>query len=666
MATFQAQVEGITQLTVGTTPTTGELTQFLTDGVIEVTNRIISVNPLEMPKFTISTTDSANNGVTVEGQVLSVVREHDSATILRPCTQIDPMLRYEATDTDSLSYRSKYNPGFYSLNGKIFLVPVSATSNNGAIVTQVNYPTVAFGDSSIASGASDYKFFTGVTATLAAPTVLTKASHTFVNGDIVKLSGFTQATELNGITGIVESVAGNNFSIDGVYVDGAAETTGGTVETVVGGFPDEYEYLVVLYASLRTISANMGAKTITAQALTPVTPDIPVVPNFTITLAETLPTYTKLITSYDPGDPTDLSVVHPFSQTVTDIVAFTGITAVAPDSPSLTAMAFTGAGEDASVTAISTDNANVASLEDPGEGAVTLPTAPTYVPPAPPDRPDFEGSVTAEDVEIVGAKAQQYQTDLGAYQAEMSDAVNEFNEANALYQAGIQKAMADAQQDNAMITQSLQKNLTIAQADAAAANSLEQANKAAAMQNAVTDMQEIVNQNNSAIQEWQQGVAAYQAEVGTEVQDYQTKLAKYSQEIQKELTVWQQERQGEIQEHGQKISRFQALVGDELNAFNTELQKYQAEVTVKLQEAQYEQQAEHAAQLQQYQAEVATYGAEVNAAVQEYQNNLQAEQARYAWLQDQYTRLKTEYEAAFVALAPPKQAESGAGARARA
>ena len=38
MATFQAQVEGLTSLSIGTTPTTAELTQFLTDGAREIIN----------------------------------------------------------------------------------------------------------------------------------------------------------------------------------------------------------------------------------------------------------------------------------------------------------------------------------------------------------------------------------------------------------------------------------------------------------------------------------------------------------------------------------------------------------------------------------------------------------------------------------------------------
>ena len=38
MATFQAQVESLTSLSVGTTPTTAELTQFLKDAVIDVSD----------------------------------------------------------------------------------------------------------------------------------------------------------------------------------------------------------------------------------------------------------------------------------------------------------------------------------------------------------------------------------------------------------------------------------------------------------------------------------------------------------------------------------------------------------------------------------------------------------------------------------------------------
>ena len=194
MATFKAQVQGLTSITVGTTPTDDELSQFLVDGTKEVVNRIIVIRPNEISKFTNTSTDSSNSGIVSTGQILSVVRHHDSTSILRPCQMIDPKDRYETNDSSSLKYRSKYNPGFYILNGKIYTVPASAGSNNDAVVTQVTF-AVNQGHSS--------------------------------------------------------------SSID--------------------NFPDEYEYLVVLYASMRTLQANMGATTITDLTVSAVPPDVPTI-----------------------------------------------------------------------------------------------------------------------------------------------------------------------------------------------------------------------------------------------------------------------------------------------------------------------------------------------------------------------------------------------------
>jgi len=70
--------------------------------------------------------------------------------------------------------------------------------------------------------------------------------------------------------------------------------------------------------------------------------------------------------------------------------------------------------------------------------------------------------------------------------------------------------------------------------------------------------------------------------------------------------------------------------------------------------------AKNQANTAEYTAEVQAYQAEVAAAVQEYTQNLQADGVGYQWLQDQYARLKAEYDQAFM-LAAPKQQE-GAGA----
>ena len=126
-------------ISASTSPTQDEVSQFIVYATAEVANRIISINPVELPKFTHSTEDTDDSGVTLTGKIYSVVREHDSTTILRKCDLIDPDLRFDATDVDSLNYRSKHNPGYYVLNGKVHTVPPAAGSDNSSYVTQTYY-----------------------------------------------------------------------------------------------------------------------------------------------------------------------------------------------------------------------------------------------------------------------------------------------------------------------------------------------------------------------------------------------------------------------------------------------------------------------------------------------------------------------------------------------
>ena len=51
MADFQTRVDALTGLTSGTDYTTAELTEYLKDGVIEVTNRVVALKPQEAESF---------------------------------------------------------------------------------------------------------------------------------------------------------------------------------------------------------------------------------------------------------------------------------------------------------------------------------------------------------------------------------------------------------------------------------------------------------------------------------------------------------------------------------------------------------------------------------------------------------------------------------------
>ena len=159
MATFHVQIEGLTSLALdgSSSPSEDELTQYLRDGVKEVASRIIVIRPQDTFRFCDTTNDT--NNINQTGTIVSVAREHDSTSILRPCEQIDAGLRTEATDVDSLHYRSKYNPGYYILNGTIYTVPAAGSSNNDIVVTQVRYDTsVAHGSSSISYFPDEYEY----------------------------------------------------------------------------------------------------------------------------------------------------------------------------------------------------------------------------------------------------------------------------------------------------------------------------------------------------------------------------------------------------------------------------------------------------------------------------------------------------------------------------
>ena len=156
---FQERIEAAAGIEyhVSSGPTQDDFTYFLNEGIIDVTNRMISAKPEEAHYFTTTSSDDSNSGVTVTGDIFSVVREHDSATTLRPCVKIPSNLRFEASDKTSLKYMSKYNPGYYVLDSKVFSVPASASSNNSVVVSQVSYPETNYQASSIPTFPKKYE-----------------------------------------------------------------------------------------------------------------------------------------------------------------------------------------------------------------------------------------------------------------------------------------------------------------------------------------------------------------------------------------------------------------------------------------------------------------------------------------------------------------------------
>ena len=273
---FKDQVSSLTGLSIsgsGTTPTEDELSQFLTDGAKDVINKFIIIMPGEAYKFSTTESLSDDAGLFVKGSILSIVRENNNPEDLRECTPIDPSHRTSSKEKTSLHYRSTSNPGYYKMNGKVFVVPVPTAPNNAASVTHILYPEVLHDESSIGSSTvintkSGVLISRVVDESTEANTksVFTKTAHGFVEGDLVKITDCSEATDLNGITGTVKYIDSGSFELYGIFAQPIAEATGAVITTVPkiddSWFPDEYEYLIVLYAAIKSVEAKLASYTV--------------------------------------------------------------------------------------------------------------------------------------------------------------------------------------------------------------------------------------------------------------------------------------------------------------------------------------------------------------------------------------------------------------------
>ena len=148
MATFEAQVSGLTSLTIddSSSPTRAELNQFLTDGAKE----IISQLPPELlglcsAQQTFTSVAPGSEAETMNtGKVLSVFR--NDGDIDQPCRKISPTKKGRVLDLDDMSYASITDPIYYTENNKINSLP----SGGSCKYSEVQYPTVSYTHDAIA------------------------------------------------------------------------------------------------------------------------------------------------------------------------------------------------------------------------------------------------------------------------------------------------------------------------------------------------------------------------------------------------------------------------------------------------------------------------------------------------------------------------------------
>tara|TARA_R100000664_G_C2751410_1_gene138699 strand:+ start:345 stop:1037 length:693 start_codon:yes stop_codon:yes gene_type:complete len=164
MATFEAQVNGLTGLGISgssTDPSRAELTEFLKDGVLDVTAKWIALKPEDADQFTKVSAEQTSNGLDINGaRILSVVREAGTDNDWRNCKYVSPSLQSKVTDSTNFNYASSYNPAYTILeNGQITVFPSPGSNPNAFKVYYINNLPQDKGGASLDYSHSDIKYF---------------------------------------------------------------------------------------------------------------------------------------------------------------------------------------------------------------------------------------------------------------------------------------------------------------------------------------------------------------------------------------------------------------------------------------------------------------------------------------------------------------------------
>jgi polyhydroxyalkanoate synthesis regulator protein len=227
LATFEEQVEALTGITIsssGTNPTQAELTQFLKDGVIDVTDKWLIGHPQDGELFMDETVLQVAQGANLDGaEIISVVRADGvTAGDFRPCRKISPAQQTQVLDTESLSFASKYHP-VYMLNTdntvKVFPVPADNSGKDSYKIYYVNNApkdgdgnALTFADSTLRSFPADKVHLVALYASV-------KSINNNMTGIIADLSTFSVSTV------IADTLAAPSFSYSNAVDDTSIDST---------------------------------------------------------------------------------------------------------------------------------------------------------------------------------------------------------------------------------------------------------------------------------------------------------------------------------------------------------------------------------------------------------------------------------------------------------
>ena len=667
MATFEAQVEGLTSLSIdgSSAPTQTELTQFLTDGAKEILNVLPSAKKALYTTATSLNSSSAN--LTIGGsEIFSVTR--DDGTINQPCRLIPANMSGRASDSDDMNAASATDPVYYITNNILSVIPEPTNSNNAQIQT-LAYPSVAYGDSSITRFPDEAEYLVPLYASV-------KALQNVLGSET---SSSTITTALTATNDNIDASLSEIALAKTEAAEIASQTdNSGEFETACDAMKAELdkvdEIILLAHEEFDEVAAEVSST-----ATSPITQARSAVPS-AITLSDlsisvSAPGAPSLATlSYSDASNADASTSAVGAITVAS-VSKADISGNAPTytKPTLTTRVsfedFFSASEDSNpfgdsdpgVFSTSTPpSLGTASFTTPTISAITIGsfgTAPAYTAPTvggateeltaaltaltsnePGTDADFldfskwftvvgEYIEDSEDIELANVQLQKISAYISTYQAALQNQLNVFNDANVEYQATIQKQIEQSRLDSQDAQQEASLKL------------------------------------QKEVQEYQAQVSEYQAEVNKDVQTYSQKLDRYKSEINLAFQAWSKTEsdslqqysvdiQNELNEYNKENTIYQANVQAELAKHNSDLQKALTQARIDAEDAQQEaaqtvdidkfNKAQDQALaltnkaktleaaisnnddlVAKFTAEISKYSAQVNDEVQEYQANIQ-------------------------------------------
>jgi hypothetical protein len=569
---FIDQVQDLTSLTVSDND---ELSQFLKDGVLDVTSRWLAIKPQDVELFGRETSEQTSNGsLNLNGaRIISVIREDGvTSNNWRACRKISPSQQYLVTDEESLSFASKFNPAYMVADaGKISVFPAPGSDPNA------------------------FKAY-------------------YVNKDPVNSSG----------SALIHS------HDDILY------------------FPIDKVYLVVMYAGMRLLHASMGATTITDLSVTAVPPDAPSAPSFTVSTITEGTVSAGSVASVTVGTSTTVATVVIAAPTVhsNTVPSYTDLSISTADSVARVAF---------------NDYWTLADFGDGDPGTTVVTAVPPDVPILGTGLPTYEVSSTSvgsgtiddeiakmlsyietdEDVELANAKAGEITLRLKRALEKFNSDVAEYKTENegelARYSTEINAYTADVNAQVQEYTQKLQRY-------SAELNTVYQAWAKTESDNLQLFQIEIQNELNN----FNEANAVYQAALKEEAQNLQVAAGRVQQQAQIEIQEVMKQADVDMADAQKEADlNLQASIQNTANALKADIESNAKTLEKDIQE--------YANTLGKYGAEIQAYQAEVGTQIQEYTQNLQADGIGYQWLQDQYAKLKAEYDQAFMIAAPKQQ-----------